>query len=99
MTLSGPVLAEEVGRIVATVWSTPGVVMVENRLAVHERPNNVPGLQGRPPVREEEFELRQEDLVRFKSLIERGKTSAHGEEVRREQLGSGIDTCRAESAA
>ncbi len=27
-----------------------------------------------------------EDLVRFKSLIEQGKTTAHGEEVRREQV-------------
>lgn len=29
-----------------------------------------------------------EDLVRFKSLIEQGKTSAHGEEVTREELGA-----------
>lgn len=35
-----------------------------------------------------------EDLVRFKSLIEQGKTTAHGETVRREDLGAfpaGID--------
>jgi uncharacterized membrane protein len=29
-----------------------------------------------------------EDMLRFKSLLERGKTSAHGEEVKREELGA-----------
>ncbi|WP_447980059.1 SRPBCC family protein [Candidatus Nitrospira bockiana] len=49
--LSGPVLADEVDRLVSQVRNVRGVREVENRLEVHEQPGNVPGLQGEPPRR------------------------------------------------
>lgn len=48
VTLSGPVLAHEVGLLIDRVLDVPGVQDVENRLAVHREPGNVPGLQGEP---------------------------------------------------
>ncbi|MCZ7573899.1 MAG: SRPBCC family protein [Ardenticatenaceae bacterium] len=51
VTLSGPILAHEVDRLIATVRKMHGVTGVENQLEVHERPNGVPGLQGQPGPR------------------------------------------------
>ncbi len=48
VTLSGPVLAEEVDELLATVRSVRGVTEVENRLDVHDQPGDIPGLQGTP---------------------------------------------------
>ena len=59
VTLSGPILAREVRRLLKHVASVRGVRGVENRLEVHERPGDIPGLQGQPR-REAEFELFQE---------------------------------------
>lgn len=47
VTLSGPILADEVDGLLARVRSVPGVLSVENHLDVHKEPGNVPGLQGR----------------------------------------------------
>lgn len=49
VTLSGPVLADEVGQLIDGVRSVRGVQHVENRLEVHTEPGNVPGLQGDKP--------------------------------------------------
>lgn len=46
VTLSGPVLADEVDRLISRVRSVRGVESVENRLEVHESPGNIPALQG-----------------------------------------------------
>jgi hypothetical protein len=46
VTLSGPVLTDEVQRLIAGVASVRGVRDVENRLEVHETSDNIPGLQG-----------------------------------------------------
>jgi hypothetical protein len=46
VTLSGPVLTDEVQRLIAGVAAVRGVRDVENRLDVHETSDNVPGLQG-----------------------------------------------------
>jgi hypothetical protein len=46
VTLNGPVLADEVRQLVRGVRKVRGVLDVENRLEVHETPNQVPGLQG-----------------------------------------------------
>lgn len=46
VTLRGSVLADEVDELVSTVSSVRGVAGVDNRLAVHEDPGEVPGLQG-----------------------------------------------------
>ena len=48
VTLSGPVLADEVDSLIAMVSRVPGVRHVENRLEVHEEAGDVPGLQGGP---------------------------------------------------
>jgi uncharacterized protein YjbJ (UPF0337 family) len=46
VTLSGPILAHEVGPLMSAVASVPGVVDVEDRLEVHEEPGDIPQLQG-----------------------------------------------------
>ena len=46
VTLSGPILAEEVSHLLNTVRSVWGVADVDNRLVVHEHPEFVPSLQG-----------------------------------------------------
>jgi hypothetical protein len=49
VTLSGPVLADEVRQLVRGVARVRGVRDAENRLEVHEEPDAVPGLQGDAP--------------------------------------------------
>ncbi|HEV2123978.1 MAG TPA: BON domain-containing protein, partial [Chloroflexota bacterium] len=46
VTLSGPVLAHELDRLLSAVRGVRGVQEVENRLEAHERPDGVSGLQG-----------------------------------------------------
>jgi len=46
VTLAGPVLAEEVDRLLATVAKVRGVQGIENELEVHSAPYGVPELQG-----------------------------------------------------
>src|SRR5206468_1513081 len=46
VTLGGPVLAREVDWLLEAVASVPGARGVENRLEVHRRAGNIPGLQG-----------------------------------------------------
>jgi hypothetical protein len=59
VTLRGPLLADDVARLVRRVGQMPGVREVDNRLDVHAEPGSVPGLLGaRPsPARGEVFEL------------------------------------------
>lgn len=45
VTLSGPILAGEVSRLVSGVRGVRGVRAVENRLDVHQLPGNIPDLQ------------------------------------------------------
>ena len=49
VTLSGPVLADEVQQLIEGIRSVRGVGDIENRLEVHETGDNVPGLQGDIP--------------------------------------------------
>ena len=49
VTLTGPVLTDEVQQLINGVRSVRGVYDVENRLEVHEKGDNVPGLQGDLP--------------------------------------------------
>ena len=44
--LRGPVLADDVARVVRRVGQVPGVRAVDNRLESHTEPGSVPGLQG-----------------------------------------------------
>jgi hypothetical protein len=61
VVLAGPVLREEVDRLIRRVAAVRGVKSVESRLDIHAEPGNVPGLQGRPrtPRGGEVFELAQ----------------------------------------
>ena len=52
VTLRGPVLSEEVERLLRRVRAVRGVEDIVNQLEVHETPGNIPSLQGRPrPMR------------------------------------------------
>lgn len=51
VTLSGPVLTEEVSGLVDTVLAVRGVKEVRNELEIHHEPGRVPGLQGTPEKR------------------------------------------------
>lgn len=46
VTLRGPVLAREAGRLLATVGRVHGVEAVDNQLDIHDEASDVPGLQG-----------------------------------------------------
>lgn len=46
VTLSGPILADEVQQVVRTIKNVPGVQSVDNRLEVHQEAGNIPALQG-----------------------------------------------------
>ncbi|MDQ3944311.1 MAG: BON domain-containing protein, partial [Actinomycetota bacterium] len=46
VTLSGPILGDDVRQVLRGVRDVPGVRDVENRLDVHEHAGSVPGLQG-----------------------------------------------------
>jgi len=61
VSLRGPVLADDVDRLVRRVRSVPGVREVIDQLDVHDEPGGVPGLQGRPrpPRGGEVFDLLQ----------------------------------------
>jgi len=49
--LSGPVLAGEVDRVIDCAFSVRGVKSIEDRMERHERPDHIPGLQGRTASR------------------------------------------------
>jgi hypothetical protein len=59
VTLSGPILASEVQRLMTTARLTRGVRHVENRLEVHEQAGNVSALQGGVPKTGERIDILQ----------------------------------------
>lgn len=61
VTLRGPVLADEVDRLMRRVRGVPGVREAINQLDIHDEPGTVPALQGRPRARRdgEVFDLLQ----------------------------------------
>jgi uncharacterized membrane protein len=61
VTLSGPILASEVDKVLSHITHVRDVRRVDNQLEVHESAQDVPALQGNPPPREPKFELRQEN--------------------------------------
>jgi uncharacterized membrane protein len=61
VTVSGPILAREAGDLLSRVRSVRGVRDVVDQLEVHERGDDVPGLQGGTVRRGDEFELLQEN--------------------------------------
>jgi uncharacterized membrane protein len=61
VTLSGPILAEEVRPLLRCVRGVSGVRAVSDRLAVYEDSAHVSGLQGGQPRRGSRFELMQDN--------------------------------------
>jgi uncharacterized membrane protein len=61
VTLSGPILAHEADRLVRTISRLKGVEEVINRLEPHQRPEDVPGLQGRSERPGSEIDVLQEN--------------------------------------
>jgi len=60
VTLSGPIVAREVARVLAATRSTPGVGAVEDRLIMHENAQSISSLQGGVPRSRAHFELLQD---------------------------------------
>jgi uncharacterized membrane protein len=69
VTLSGPILAREVGELLSHVRSVRGVRDVVDQLEVHERADDVPGLQGGTARHGDEFELLQENWTPAARLL------------------------------
>jgi uncharacterized membrane protein len=59
--LSGPILADEVDRVVRRVASVRGVRGVENNMKVYQHSGDIPGLQGQTAKRMEKPEWAQEN--------------------------------------
>ena len=59
VTLSGPVLAQELGRALAGLSSVRGIRKVENLLTVHSQAERIPDLQGGRPRTGDRFALMQ----------------------------------------
>jgi hypothetical protein len=69
VTLHGPVLAREAGRLIAGVRGVRGVADVEDHIDRHETAENVPGLQGIPHTPGASFELMQENWTPAARLL------------------------------
>lgn len=61
VTLSGPILENEVAPVVKAIRSVVGVAHVENRLTAHREAGGVSSLQGGVPRHGQRFELLQEN--------------------------------------
>lgn len=61
VTLTGPVLADEVDDVIAGVRSVRGVCEIVSHLQLQQAPGSVPGLQGPRRGRRNQFELLQQN--------------------------------------
>jgi uncharacterized membrane protein len=61
VTLSGPILTDEVAGLLQAVRHVPGVHQVENRFEVHRQAGNISALQGGYPRRGQQWELLQDN--------------------------------------
>lgn len=60
ITVSGPILAKEVHRLLKKLYGVRGVSAVENQLEIYQEPGHIPSLQGQPSrLIGERFELFQ----------------------------------------
>ena len=57
--LSGPILADEEKKAIRQVERVRGVIQVENRLEPQDKPEDIPGLRGRPRRSEPRFAFMQ----------------------------------------
>ncbi|MBI3966401.1 MAG: SRPBCC family protein [Chloroflexi bacterium] len=95
VTLSGPILAGEVDRLLDRVSSVRGVQALEDRLELHSQAGAVPGLQGAAaPGRFERIELMQPywtPAMRFLATAIGGAAATYGV-VRRDLLGAAMSS-------
>jgi hypothetical protein len=81
VTLSGPILASEVGPFLDAVRSVMGVCEIEDHLVIHERPDSIPGLQGgarRPEMRSEAMRENWSPAVRVAAIVGGGLLTLYG---------------------
>jgi uncharacterized membrane protein len=92
VTLSGPILAREVDEFLSSVRAVRGVEDVVNQLEVHERADDVPGLQGGTARRGDEFELLQENWTPVARVLvgATGSALALAGTRRRDALGAAL---------
>jgi uncharacterized membrane protein len=92
VTLSGPILAREADELLSSVRSVRGVEDVVDRLEVHERADDVPGLQGGTARRGDEFELFQENWTPAARVLvgATGGALAFAGTRRRDALGAAV---------
>lgn len=69
VTLTGPVLTDEVDRVIAAVESVRGVRDVIDRMEVHESPAGVPGLQGVARAPRQRLDVLQENWAPATRLL------------------------------
>lgn len=48
VSLSGPILADDVNALMSAVWAVRGVTSIEDHLEVHQEPGSISALQGAP---------------------------------------------------
>jgi hypothetical protein len=92
VTLSGPILADEVPHLLSCVKWTPGVKDVNNNLEVHEEAGNHPALQGgrlRPGNRFELFQENWSPTARLLAGAAGASLAVYGG-TRRSALGAGL---------
>jgi uncharacterized membrane protein len=61
VSLSGPILADDVERVLSRAAAVRGVKGVDNHLDVHQTSADIPALQGNSPLREPRMEFAQEN--------------------------------------
>jgi hypothetical protein len=92
VTLSGPILEDEVDRLLTCVKQTHGVNEVTNNLEVHKEAGNHPALQGGRERQGHQFEFLQENwspAARFVAGAAGASLAVYGS-TRRDALGAGL---------
>jgi hypothetical protein len=94
VTLSGPILVEEIPELLSCVNGVRGVNQVVNHLDAHEQAENHPALQGGRERRGSRFEFFQESWSPAARLVAgaAGASLAAYGGVRRDALGAGLGT-------
>jgi len=94
VTLSGPIIENEVDRLLTCVKQTHGVNEVTNNLEVHKEAGNHPALQGGRERQGHQFEFLQENwspAARFLAGAAGASLAVYGG-TRRDALGAGLGT-------
>jgi hypothetical protein len=94
VTLSGPILEDEVTDLLSCVKWLPGIKELNNNLEVHEEGSNHPALQGERERQGHQFEFLQENWSPAARLVAglAGASLAVYGGTRRDVLGAGLGT-------